>query len=81
MGIPVIASQVGEIPYIIDDGINGFVRDVKGSPEAFVELLQALLCPSRRRILGDAARKKTINHFQLDTMLREYAALIREIGS
>ena len=81
VGIPVIASEVGEIPYMIDDGENGFVRDIKASPEAFVQPLQWLLCPSQRKSLGESARQKAINHFQFDAMLRHYAGLIREMSS
>jgi sugar transferase (PEP-CTERM/EpsH1 system associated) len=81
VGIPVIATNVGEIPYIIDHGINGFLQEARASPEVFVQALRSVLCPSQRKSLGDAARKKAVSHFKLDTMVRKYTSLIREVGA
>jgi len=79
-GVPVITTRVGELPYIIDDGIDGFIRDVNAPVEAFVQPLQSL-CVSRRKKLGKAARQKVVEQFQLSTMVKEYTELIKEYRS
>jgi glycosyltransferase involved in cell wall biosynthesis len=43
VGVPVVATCVGEVPHIIDDGINGFVRCLDDPVEAFVQPLLAPL--------------------------------------
>lgn len=79
VGIPVVATKVGEIPYIVDDGINGFVLDVNASIEAFVQSLFSLLPKTRRRSMGEAARQKVVENFQEQSMVRQYKALIQEL--
>jgi glycosyltransferase involved in cell wall biosynthesis len=77
VGVPVIATRVGELPYIIDDGNDGFIRDLNASIETFVHPLRSLLCSSQRKRLSDAARKKVIEQFQLETMIERYANIIQ----
>jgi sugar transferase (PEP-CTERM/EpsH1 system associated) len=81
VGVPVIATQVGEIPYIINDAIDGFIRDLNASIETFVQPLHSLLCSSRRKRLGDAARKKVVERFPLKTMVQQYADLIQQFDN
>jgi glycosyltransferase involved in cell wall biosynthesis len=81
VGMPVIATRVGEIPYIIDDGIDGFIRDLNASIETFVRPLRSLLCSAKQKRLGDAARKKVVERFQLKTMVQQYSDLIQEFDA
>jgi len=77
VGVPVIATRVGELPYIIDNGSDGFIRDLNASIETFVQPLPSLLCSSERERLSDAARRKVIGQFQLGTMIERYANITR----
>jgi sugar transferase (PEP-CTERM/EpsH1 system associated) len=78
VGVPVIATRVGELPYMVNDGTDGFIRDLTAPVEQFVQPLHSLLCSARRTRMGDAARKKVIQHFQLKTMVQQYTDLIQE---
>jgi len=80
VGIPVVATRVGEIPYIIDDGADGFVRDLKAPVEAFVQPLRILSCSFQRRKMREAARKKVLVHFQQEPMVQNYLKVIREFA-
>jgi glycosyltransferase involved in cell wall biosynthesis len=80
VGIPVVATRVGEIPYIIDDGADGFVRDLKAPVEAFVQPLRILSCSFQRRKMGGAARKKVLAHFQQEPMVQNYLKVIQEFA-
>jgi glycosyltransferase involved in cell wall biosynthesis len=76
VGIPVVATSVGEIPYMIDDGKDGFVRDPNTPVTEFVQPLRTLLCPSQRKSMGDAARQKVIEQLTHQAMLKHYTNLI-----
>jgi L-malate glycosyltransferase len=78
VGIPVVATRVGEIPYMIDDGVDGFIRDLDAPILVFVQLLRSFLCASERRRLADAARCKVLKKFNQDRMLQNYTRLIAE---
>ena len=80
VSVPVIATRVGEVPYIINDGNDGFIRDHNKSIETFVQPLRSLLCSSERQRLSSAARKKVMDQFQLKNMVERYKDLVREFG-
>jgi glycosyltransferase involved in cell wall biosynthesis len=77
VGIPVVATKVGEIPHIIDNGIDGYVLDMDAPVEAFVQSLFALLSGNLRRKMGESARQKIIGHFQEQAMVRQYRLTIQ----
>jgi len=77
--MPVVATRVGELPYIIEDGINGYIRDPTAPVEAFGQPLRSLLCASKRKKLGIAARKKVVEQFKIASMIAKYVELIEEI--
>jgi len=76
VGVPVIATRVGEIPHMIDDRVNGFVRCLDDPVEVFVQPLLAFLSPAYRKRMGEAARQKIMDTFQQETMVQRYLAMI-----
>ena len=77
VGVPVIATSVGEIPHMIDDGVNGVVHRRDAPVEVFVQSLSLLLSPTyRQRIWENPARQKIMASFQQETMVQRYQALI-----
>lgn len=74
-GLPVIAPNVGGIPEIIEDGVEGFLVE-KRDAVAFAE--KCLLLKEDRRLwsrMADAARKKVAREFSMDTMAGQYYRL------
>lgn len=72
MGKPVIASRVGGIPSIVDDGLNGFLCP-SGDVEAFAEKIRLL--HSDRELLttiGKNARSYAENHLDMAQMKEKY---------
>jgi glycosyltransferase involved in cell wall biosynthesis len=66
MGKPVVASRLGGIPEIIDDGINGFLVNPR-DPEKTAALMSNLLTdPVTRNKIGAAARQKVYAKFHDD---------------
>ena len=78
VGLPIVATRVGEIPYMVEEGVEGFVRDLHVPLETFVQVFQSLFCRTTRRGLGDAARQKVLAKFNRDAMLQSYRRLIAE---
>jgi D-inositol-3-phosphate glycosyltransferase len=61
-GTPVIASQVGGLPFLVKNGVTGFVVP-GGSPEALVDPLLALMTqPELRAKMGKQAANYALNY-------------------
>lgn len=71
-GVPVVASRVGGLPELVEDGKTGFLRpmgDIQGMLEASLEILKSR---TRRRNMGEAARHRAIEHFRPEVVLPKY---------
>jgi L-malate glycosyltransferase len=79
VGLPVIASDVGEIRHIIDDGKDGFLRNSGDGVEGFASALLSLKDASDRLTMSHAARAKIIMRFQETTMVRRYQTLLNAL--
>jgi glycosyltransferase involved in cell wall biosynthesis len=74
-GLPVIATAVGGVPELIGkDGILVDPGDCSRFAENMKELLQD---PERRLVLGNAARKRALDHFRVEQMVQAYELLYR----
>lgn len=79
LGIPILASRVGGIPEIVDDGIDGCLVP-PGSPEALASAMGRFLSgsvnlPGR----GEAAIRKVRLKFDFGQMLRAYEAVYARV--
>lgn len=71
-GVPVVASRVGGLPELVEDGKTGFLRpmgDIQGMLEASLEILKSR---TRRRSMGEAARHRAIERFRPEVVLPKY---------
>ncbi|MGA7704815.1 MAG: glycosyltransferase family 4 protein, partial [Solirubrobacteraceae bacterium] len=75
-GLPVLATRVGGIPEIVDDGRTGLLLDVPATAETVAEHLERLLgdAPLRAR-MGVAARAR----FELEFSAERWAARLRAL--
>lgn len=65
-GIPIIATPVGGIPRVIDDGVNGYLVPV-GDEEKLSELLCKLACSGElREKIGCAGRVTIADYFDIE---------------
>lgn len=74
-----VASEVGGVPYLIDDGKNGFLfrpQDVKTLAEHMIRLANDA---DLRKTLGDALYEKTKRDFSLQAMIEKQLDIYRSI--
>lgn len=68
-GLPVVASRVGQVPSIIDDGVTGLLVD-PSSPAALAAAIDELAgAPLARAAMSDAARTRATDHHSWDSVL------------
>lgn len=76
-GLPVLASRVGDIPRLVEDGVNGFLFDPR-SPEDISRAIERFcdLPADKRAEMGRANRRKAETLFSFDRFLNEYQQLL-----
>ena len=80
-GIPTIATAVGGVPQVIDDGTSGFLIDVDDEATLSERLTDLLEAPELREELGRHGRDQIVHKFGLDRTISPiidiYGALLR----
>ena len=78
-GLPVIATSVGGIPEIVDDGVNGFLVQPK-NPEAIAEkILELNADPGLRRRLGETARERVLERYTAEKVVGQYLEIYEKV--
>ena len=80
-GVPVVASDVGGLPEVVEHGITGYlapVGDVDRMAEYAIELLSD---HPRRKAFADAARKRAATVFDHRKIVPQYEAIYERILS
>jgi glycosyltransferase involved in cell wall biosynthesis len=66
MGLPVVATDVGAVREVVDDGSTGFVVPAR-SPERLAEAILTLLDDDRlREAFGSQARERAVERFSAE---------------
>ena len=76
---PVVASDVGGIPEVVEDGITGYLVPPK-NPQALADKILLLLRnPQLAAEFGKEGRKSVEQAFSLEHMIQEYQSLYEEL--
>jgi glycosyltransferase involved in cell wall biosynthesis len=78
-GTPVVATRVGGIPDIVDDGETGLLVPPRSAAELATAVQRLVHSPERRRLMGATARAKVVPHFSLETMVQRIEAIYEEL--
>ncbi|MBD3640939.1 MAG: glycosyltransferase [Marinobacter sp.] len=74
-GKPVVCTDTGGNPEIIDDGVNGYLVGV-GDVASLAERLEALIDnPDRRLAMGRLNKEQMAKRYSLESMLNQYIRL------
>ncbi len=78
-GVPIVASRVGGIPDIVDDGETGLLVAPRAPDELACAVLALVHSPERRCLMGAAARAKVVPHYSLQHMVQRIEAIYEEL--
>jgi glycosyltransferase involved in cell wall biosynthesis len=78
-GLPVVATRVGGVPQVVDDGETGFLVDPGDEPALVARLEDFAADPTRARAFGARARGVALARFSLGRMASAYEALYRSL--
>ena len=79
IGLPVISTRVGDVDYIVEQGVSGIVVN-PADPAALQQALQTVMeNPDRSSRMGALARQRVEEHFSSAKMAREYLTLYEQI--
>jgi L-malate glycosyltransferase len=77
-GVPVVATRVGGIPEIIEDGVGGLLVPARDSPALALAIAQIFRDPKRAEGFAQAARKRASTEFSYERLLAELGHLYCE---
>lgn len=78
-GLPVVATQVGGLPEVVEDGVTGILVP-PNDPQALAEAVLSLLRdPERRRQMGRRGREKVLAQFTPERVADLSEALYWEV--
>ena len=70
--VPVIASRVGGVPEVVDDGETGFLSAVGDVDKMADDAVKLLTNPKLRREMGKRARESAIARYRTDIVIPQY---------
>lgn len=78
-GVPVVATSVGGLPHIVDDGRTGILVSAQDPESLAAAILRLAHDPDERRAMGRAALAKMVPAYSVETMVERIASLYLEL--
>lgn len=78
-GVPVIATRVGGVPQLIEDGVDGLLMDVDDEGALAESLAGLAASPERRTELGLAGRAKVEGAFSVQVSIERLVGIYQEL--
>lgn len=78
-GKPVVSTNTGAIPEIIDDGLNGFLVPTHNPDEVANKIELLLRKPELRKLVGENAYKKFLNNYTFERFEKNIKDVFEEI--
>ena len=76
-GLPSVATNVGGIPEIIDDGVNGFLVESNKEDELSKKIMEVSKMTVEQRIIIEENARKRANDFTIDVLQEKLHDFLR----
>ena len=77
--VPVVASRVGGLPEVIDDGVTGFLHPPDALDAMAASAIEMLTDPARHQAVTEAALAAVLRRFCANAIVPLYEAFYREV--
>ena len=77
--VPVIATRIGGIPEVVNDGESGFLSDVGDVAKMSADVLVLLRDEEKRRAFGERGRELAVQRYSTDKIIPQYIAFYEKI--
>jgi glycosyltransferase involved in cell wall biosynthesis len=78
LGTPIVATRVGGIPEIVDDGRDWLLVPPSDPDALAAAVVRLLRDDDLRKRFAEAGREKVANHFRFESMVRRYEQVYQE---
>src|SRR3990170_2292510 len=78
-GVPAVCSQVGGVPEVITDGVEGYLVPPRDVNTMAARALDILTNPARREAMGKAARRRALSQFCSTKIIPLYERLYKRV--
>jgi glycosyltransferase involved in cell wall biosynthesis len=82
VGLPVVVTDVGGMPELVTDGVDGFVVPPRDAAALAAALLDLAADPELREKMGERGRRRVVEDFDAEprtaAMLEQYRRLVRD---
>jgi glycosyltransferase involved in cell wall biosynthesis len=79
-GLPVVATRVGDIPAIVEDGVSGRLVPPRDPAALSAALEEILGDPARRQAMGAAARARVVERYAATSMTAAISDLYKQLA-
>jgi glycosyltransferase involved in cell wall biosynthesis len=76
---PVVSTNVGGVPEIMEDGVNGILVPAERSDLLAKAIKDCLAAPEKRRLMGEAGYNKVRLNFSFESQTEELKSIYREV--
>jgi len=80
-GLPVVATNVGGIPEIVEHGRNGYLVPLKHPEDIAERLLELNADKGKMRRMGEQARETVLDRFSTDKVVGRYLEVYEKVAS
>jgi N-acetyl-alpha-D-glucosaminyl L-malate synthase BshA len=79
-GVPVVATEVGGVPEVIEDGVTGVLTTPGNLNEMAEAILSIISEPEKAQRMGKAGRSRVLSRFSPGVIVPQYEALYRQLA-
>ncbi len=79
--LPVIATRIGGIPEVVNDGESGFLSDIGDVEKMSADALKLLTNDEMRRAFGARGREISVQRYSTDVIIPQYIAFYENVLS